>query len=426
MEFEKLLAKNRNVVQRYISFRVSNKEDAEDLIQETFLTAYEKFSSLKNEEQFKPWLMSIAKNKCIDYYRKNEKNSEISYGDSKQILLPYEQYGISGRVEFNETLNSLNKNDREILILFCFIGYSQQEIAEKLQIPLGTVKSRLHTARTNFKNQFLYMPQTKSKGELIMKLPKIMPEYKIIKADKKPFSAKWEELMGWLIVPKINEKISWALYDFPNRNQTEYVEMEAVGKAEVHGIEGIEIVAKEFNPVASNIIDSDTYCERRFVAQLTDEYCRFLAESHRQNGKTVFHTFLDDDEFTKNWGYGTDNCGKETNIYQKGLINRTDDKINCEQAPCMDIAGRYTVIIGNREFDTVCVIDIESYDEGVLTEQFIDKNGKTVLWRRFNADDWKINHYNDCWSSILPNNEKIYVNGKAYIHWYDCISDYIL
>ncbi len=92
----------------------------------------------------------------------------------------------------------------------------------------------------------------------------------------------------------------------------------------------------------------------------------------------------------------------------------------------MDIVGRYTVTIANQEFDTVCLMDIESYDTGVVTEQFIDKNGKTVLWRRFNTDDWAYDRFKIKWSEKLPDNEQILVDGKIYVHWYDCISDYIL
>ncbi len=92
----------------------------------------------------------------------------------------------------------------------------------------------------------------------------------------------------------------------------------------------------------------------------------------------------------------------------------------------MDIVGRYIVTIGNKEFDTVCVMDIESYDKGVVTEQYIDQNGRTILWRRFNANDWHFEKYNKLWSEILPYNEMITVNGKTYVHWYDCISDYMV
>jgi len=63
---------------------------------------------------------------------------------------------------------------------------------------------------------------------------------------------------------------------------------------------------------------------------------------------------------------------------------------------------------------------------GVLSEQFLDQNGRTVLWRRFNRDDWAIRRYKKRWTEALPNNERLYVNGEVYVHWYDCITDYIL
>lgn len=258
-----------------------------------------------------------------------------------------------------------------------------------------------------------------------MMLPKVMPNYRIIKSNDEVFPVVCEELMGWMIIPKLNEKIQWALYDHPSRKQTERVEIEVVGKAIVHDVEGVEITAKEYNPVKANMLDSVSLSERKFIAQLTDTHCRFLAESHKQNGITRYYTFLDENEFTKNWGYGENNCGKEINLFSKGIINRTDNKIVCD-INVKDIVGRYIVKINGKTYDTVCLMDIETYDEGVVTEQYIDKNGKTVLWRRFNADDWKYDVYKQFWSEKLPKNETLLINDKKYIHWYDCISDYIL
>ena len=53
-------------------------------------------------------------------------------------------------------------------------------------------------------------------------------------------------------------------------------------------------------------------------------------------------------------------------------------------------------------------------------------DGKTILWRRFNRDDWAIEQYKRPWREMLPENERLTVNGRTYIHWYDCITDYIL
>ena len=92
-----------------------------------------------------------------------------------------------------------------------------------------------------------------------MKLPEAMPAYTITKLDKEAFSVKWEELIGWLIIPKIGEKLSWAIYDMPKRTRAEVMKMEVTGKAEVHGIEGVEILAMEYDPMPCNRLDDDKW-----------------------------------------------------------------------------------------------------------------------------------------------------------------------
>ena len=68
--FESLLDAERVFVQRFVKFRINSKADAEDVLQEVFLSAYQKFPQLKNKEAFKAWIISIARNKCNDYFRK--------------------------------------------------------------------------------------------------------------------------------------------------------------------------------------------------------------------------------------------------------------------------------------------------------------------------------------------------------------------
>ena len=110
----------------------------------------------------------------------------------------------------------------------------------------------------------------------------------------------------------------------------------------------------------------------------------------------------------------------------KGDIQRTGTVItSANKEFLVDIVGRYTVTIGGKNYDTVCVMVIEAYHSGVVSEQFLDKNGKTILWRRFNRDDWAIDYTKKKWSEQLPDNEQLTINGATYIHWYDCITDYI-
>ena len=258
-------------------------------------------------------------------------------------------------------------------------------------------------------------------------MPDFLPDYQIKELDSEPFVVCWEELTGWFIVPKLGEKISWAMYDFPKRNRTEQCDMEVIGRAEVHGIEGVEIEAVEYDPKEMNSIGGADVAKRSFVAQLTDTHCRYLAESHVEDGVKKLYTFLDGDEFLQNWGLGENNCGNETHIAPKGCIQKKGSAITTAKQPFMlDVVGCYEVQINGKTFDTVCLIDASAYEEGVVTEQYLDQTGRTVLWRRFNRSDWMQESYKRPWTELLPENERITVDGETYVHWYDCITDYIL
>ena len=415
-EFEVLADVCRSSVERYVRFHIANKADSDDILQEVWLAAFKQFSKLKNKDSFKAWIIGIARHKVNDFFRSRCDTINIDELPENEIV--QSRYGLVEYLPVHETLEMLSKNDRQILTLFYFENMPQKEIASRLGIPLGTVKSRLNTARKNFKERYPYPP----KGEDIMlKLPEMMPGYKIIPSSSEPFDVKWEELMGWFLVPKLGEKLTWAIYDQPSRMGGYYYEMEVVGKAEVHGIEGVEIIAREKH------FDKNKPCtDRAFIAQITDTHCRFLAESHIVNGVKKCYTFLDGNEFIPNWGFGEDNCGNEISLSVKGDISRKSDVISSKDKPfLLDIVGRYTIEINGKSYDTICVMDIETYDNGVVSEQFIDKNGRTVLWRRFNSNDWKFDKYGKLWTELLPNNDTLTVNGVTYVHWYDCLTDYV-
>ena len=115
-------------------------------------------------------------------------------------------------------------------------------------------------------------------------------------------------------------------------------------------------------------------------------------------------------------------------VSRKGMILRDGNAITTPPVrEVLDVVGRYAVTINGKWYDTVCVMDVELYNEAVVSEQYIDQNGRTVLWRRFNRDDWAIDRFGGKpWSEKLPDNERLTINGETYVHWYDCISDYIL
>ena len=246
------------------------------------------------------------------------------------------------------------------------------------------------------------------------KMPEYIPEYRIEASTEPPFAVRWEEMMGWFLVPKLGEKLSWGMYDIPSRKCSHVYDLKVTGKAKVHGIEGVELTARE-TPYAK----PKERVDWGFVVQLTDTHCRYLAACGNDGDVRRYYTFLDGEAFLQNWGFGEENCGNEVHPVVKGEIQRSGTTITTVNKNfLLDVVGRYTV--------TICVMDIETYNSGVVSEQFLDRNGKTILWRRFNRDDWAIDRYQKKWSEQLPDNDRLIVNGQVYVHWYDCITDYIL
>lgn len=423
--FEELLEVCRRSLERYVFYRIPDREDSKDLLADIQLKAFEKRDSLLDPQRFKAWILRIASNSCNDYFREQAKSLEIEWQDELDETLTMNRVGRSIQREVRETLETVHSSEQQLLILYYFYQMPLRNIAETLDIPIGTVKSRLYAARNEFK-RLHSETTTKTIGAKKMKnLPTTMPDYKIAQLDENPFEVRWEEMMGWLIVPRLGEKLKWGLYDWPERRMTSWMELEVIGKAKVHGIHGVEICVKEHD-LGSAHNTSGGVNNRIFIAQLTETHCRYLAETHQDGDVHAFYTFLDGDDFLPNWGFGEDNCGKEVNLTHKGLIQREGDTFTSPSAEqVMDVFGRYKVEINGKTYDTVGVMDIETYDEGVATEQFIDQNGKTVLWRRFNRNDWQVRD-GHLWSERLPQNKRYTINDQTYVHWYDCISDYIL
>ena len=146
-----------------------NRQDlVEDVFQETFLQLFTSRDSFDDTRPLRPWLFTIAANKAKDALRKWQRTSAIPIGTiadaqdlsfdevintltASEISMPHEE------IEKNETalhvgriIMNMPENLREILTLAYFNKFSYKQMAEILSIPIGTVKSRLHTAVGRF------------------------------------------------------------------------------------------------------------------------------------------------------------------------------------------------------------------------------------------------------------------------------------
>jgi RNA polymerase sigma-70 factor (ECF subfamily) len=138
--------------------------DAEDLVQETFLKAYRSFGTFEEGSNLRAWLYRILTNTYINMYRaKQRRPQESDLGDVEDLYL-YRRIGsieaaVASRSaedqlfdlftddEVKDALESLPENFRLPVLLADVQGFSYKEIAEMLDIPIGTVMSRLHRGR---------------------------------------------------------------------------------------------------------------------------------------------------------------------------------------------------------------------------------------------------------------------------------------
>ncbi len=157
--FNALMEKYQNIMFGMAYNLLSDYQDAEDAVQETFIKAYKSISSFKGDSAFTTWLYVICRNSCNDILRKRQKHSAVTSIDADDDDGPIKEIKSDGPspedvVEMNETqamvrdaINSLKPEYKEVLVLSDIQQLSYDEVSTILKIPNGTVKSRLNRAR---------------------------------------------------------------------------------------------------------------------------------------------------------------------------------------------------------------------------------------------------------------------------------------
>ena len=142
------------------------EDDAKDLVQDTYLKAYRFIESFQKGTNAKAWLFRILKNSFINDYRKKSKEpSKVDYQEvegyynsddvDRQITTDLRVETLQDMIgdEISNALNSLDVDFRTVIILCDLEGFKYDEMAKILDIPIGTVRSRLHRARNLLKDK---------------------------------------------------------------------------------------------------------------------------------------------------------------------------------------------------------------------------------------------------------------------------------
>lgn len=158
--FERAFLANYDAIHRYIHRRVG-RELADDLTAETFALAYELWDRFDERRQARPWLFGIASNLLRRHYRDEERKLRAYARSGTDPALESREEESHDRAdaqawrrELAVALAALRRQDRELLLLHAWAELSDDEIADALGLPVGTVKSRLSRTRGRLRNRF--------------------------------------------------------------------------------------------------------------------------------------------------------------------------------------------------------------------------------------------------------------------------------
>jgi len=140
---------------------VGSPDDALDVVQDAFVQAFLKLSTFKGSSAFYTWLYRIAFNTCISHRRRSKPTLSVDHAKEASGGEPVDETGgPDSRIMQQEkaaqvqtALNRLTEDHRAILVLREMEGCCYETIAEILELPVGTVRSRLHRARMHLKDE---------------------------------------------------------------------------------------------------------------------------------------------------------------------------------------------------------------------------------------------------------------------------------
>jgi RNA polymerase sigma-70 factor (ECF subfamily) len=154
IEFTKQFRKNEQALLGFAFSLTKDKEEANDLFQETAFKAYKNKSQFIPKTNIKAWMMTIMRNTFINNYRRNKRRLHLNESQNEYVLTQ-QQEGISignegeRKIYIEELMKMIENLEVWLKIPFKMYlqGYKYEEIAQELDAPLGTIKSRIFIAR---------------------------------------------------------------------------------------------------------------------------------------------------------------------------------------------------------------------------------------------------------------------------------------
>ncbi len=262
-------------------------------------------------------------------------------------------------------------------------------------------------------------------GSLEQPFPLVRPAITITPDPGPTLEVDCREIPGYFGLVEVGDHTLWTIYDPPDWHLSNVADICAPRPARVHGVEGVEIEGRDWE-AGKGWLPATGFG----YARLAEDVIQWLANVRLVDGVRVIYTFLDEG-FDQDWGE------RPRRLADRGrYVAQADGSYRIERsgpagAPGSLGAGVFQVLVGDRAFRCLRCLSLHDADEptdtSLLVETYITPEGRTILFRRYNAPEWgrrpgAAYAQQPRWDQRFPDHARLVVEGVTFTHWYDCLS----
>ncbi|NKB66042.1 MAG: sigma-70 family RNA polymerase sigma factor [Candidatus Latescibacteria bacterium] len=446
--FIALIRRHERVLAALIGYRIGTDDQVKDVLQETLIHAW---SALRREtpRNVRAWLLQVARNRCRDYFRSTQRRE--LFVESNSLAPMVNRLGVAqarqrqAAVDIVEAMEEVPAPERAALQAFYLDGLSIAEIAARHRCPSGTIKRRLSHGRDQIRavlgvtRKPRRQTMSTERDDKQQPFPQYRPDIRIEPSRKKPFRIDFREMTWWFVVPEVGDRVRYAWYEPLVAGDeawrlSQIASLEAVCPAVIHGRPCVQIeVANQHFDRTGMTYDKTPGPEKGHRVRVwgcsSEEEVEWLAvETLNSDGSRELMTFLDED-FHYDWGPPSQRAIEDNGCLREeadGSFSRRTD------VPAIMGAGVFEVHVGAQHFTCLRVFDVEkeATERDVMVEAYITREGRSILFRRYNGDRWAKgdapphNFGSELtWSEDLPHANRLIIDGVTYVHHYDNLTD---
>ncbi|MDD5677094.1 MAG: sigma-70 family RNA polymerase sigma factor [Kiritimatiellae bacterium] len=426
--FTQIVQRFQDMAYGYAYSKLGDFHLAQDVTQEAFMEVYWQLPKLRVPEAFISWFRKIIFKHCDRISRANhihpisldaetQEDEMTMVENTSESVQTIRDRNIQEKVM--EAIRSLTESQRMVTTLFYINGYSLNEVAEFLEVPMTTVKKRLYDSRKQLKERMMDMVATTLKNNVLPKdfaqrllmfpFPKHKPEINIVDCPDDSFEVRCVDAQSYFVPFVENGRCDWTFYDNPDGCLTGVYECKVIDTAKWKNGKLVRVWTR-FNDFKEN--GKQDWNEAYYTVE-NDMFRRVEVKKDKE-GKALLSDYF--------WS-GDGSLAKPASVKLKIGASKKGCELN-------EVVGVSKVTIQGRAYKCLKVVwtghqsRSSSRIPTVYAEWYVAKNGRTILFRRYNGKEYTKPEKTGSFESLSGNSEVIY-KGVSFRHWYDCIPDII-